>query len=318
MRIAYLLPSTKISGGISIILQHTNELLKRGHDVFLLSNEPSEEIEWFPNQVPIIHTFNSENLDILVATFWATVNDAIKIRSKRKFYFVQSDERLFYRDLETRIKVHQTYVKCLEFLTEAKWIQEFLKIEFHHDSYYIPNGIDPLFFYKTNFEPHPKRILLEGAIDLELKGVEIAYEAVKDLNCEIWMVSNSGKPKPHWKISKFFENVQFLQMKNIYSSCDVLLKMSLIEGLSGPPLEAMACGCPVVLGHCKGYEYIIPNWNGVIVPAKDIIAAKKAVLKILFDDSLRNKLIKNGYETAKKWSWDSSMNKLEEIFIATK
>ena len=43
-------------------------------------------------------------------------------------------------------------------------------------------------------------------------------------------------------------------MYEIYNQCDVLLKMSKVEGVFGPPLEMMACGGTCVVGNVSGYD----------------------------------------------------------------
>ena len=72
-----------------------------------------------------------------------------------------------------------------------------------------------------------KRILIEGPINSPFKGIADSYESVKDLDCEIWFVSNDGKPKQHWRHDKFLEKVPMTDMHKVYSSCDILLKMSI-------------------------------------------------------------------------------------------
>jgi len=322
-KVVYILPSNKISGGVAVIIKHANMLRDNGYNVFLLSVSESESpwVVWVENNVPIfsiksIAKHMLEDIDILIMTFWETVKIARTIKANRKIYFVQSDERKFYDSSEKIKQVQSTYVKGFEYITEAKWIQEWLKKEFGIQAYYVPNGIDQNLFYKTEcIEKKTKlRVLLEGALTIPFKGVADAYQAVKDLNCEIWIVSNDGVPPRNWRYNKFFNSVPMSKMREIYSSCDVMLKMSRIEGFFGPPMEAMACGCAVVVGKCTGYdEYIISGHNALVVEQGDIHGATQAVKRLLENVSMRNKLISNGYETVKQWPWKNTLNNLEIV-----
>lgn len=323
-KIAYLLPGTGISGGIAVILQHANRLLEKGYDVFLISQNLEEEIDWFPNRVPIYslktrRTYLFNNIDILIATSWDTVvNITMKnlIDTNRIIYFVQSDERRFFEEEDMKKLVHQTYEMKYEYMTEARWIQKWLKSEFGHEAHYVPNGLDDEIFYNTDqiVKKEKVRVLLEGPIVISFKGVEDAYEAVKDLDCEIWIISSAGSPKSDWRYDKFFERVPINQMREIYSSCDILLKMSRVEGFFGPPMEAMACGCSVVTGKCTGYdEYIYNEQNALVVNMGDVKGAKQAVARLINDKKLREKLIQNGYQTIKNWKWSRSIRFLEDI-----
>lgn len=323
LKIAYIVPSVGISGGLAVVLRHVNMLKEEGHDVLLISFNPHPKTNsWFQNSVPVVQLTSKnmkllENIDILVATHWSTAFFMDLHPSRRKVYFVQSDERRFDPDDKEAVGlVHLSYAIDSEYMTEAIWIQKWLNNEFGHQSYYVPNGLDPDVFHQTTpLEPKGEkpRVLIEGAIDVWFKGMDDAYAAVKDLDCELWVISCQGKPRPGWKYDRFFECVPLGEMKKIYSSCDVFLKMSKVEGFFGPPMEAMACGCAVVVGKVTGYdEYIENRHNALVVDQGDIENAKKAVGKLIENEELRKKLVANGLETAKSWTWD----KTKELLLA--
>ena len=211
MKIVYIIPNCDVSGGIAIICQHANRLLKRGHDVFLVSEKGAHRIDWFPNQnVPIL-TLNQypRGVDILVATAWSTSFKSVDLSAKQKFYFVQSDETRFFE--ENSINQYfsaLTYLLNVNYLTEAKWIKKWLLEDFNHNAALIPNGLDKSIFYPDNpFAPKGEktRILLEGAIGIPYKGMNEAFKVIEDLDVEVWCVSSLGKPKPGWHCDRFFE-----------------------------------------------------------------------------------------------------------------
>jgi glycosyltransferase involved in cell wall biosynthesis len=323
-KIVFILPSVGISGGIGVVFKHADMLLQRGHDVTILNIGHRNNGDWFPNrQTPIIHVddindYSLKNIDLLFATEWSTVSFLDKIPSNRKLYFVQSDERRFHEDPELISLVHSTYNKDIEYLTEAHWIRHMLRTEFQKDSYYVPNGLDSKIFYKCEplkeKENTRKRVLLEGPICIPFKGMADCYAAVEGLDCEIWIVSSAGRPPSDWKYDCFFEAVPFMEMRKLYSSCDIFIKMSRVEGFFGPPLEAMACGCSVVVGKVTGYdEYIIDEFNALVVEQGDVLGARYAVEKLLNNEDLRLSLIDNGYKTSKKWTWEQSSRCMLEI-----
>jgi O-antigen biosynthesis protein len=322
LKICYIIPGTSISGGIAVVMQHTNRLLKEGYDVSVFSQDLKTNIDWFPGQkvpiYPIDREYYKKNIDVLVATSWSTAPSMDKMQAVRKIYFVQSDERRFFEESRRKELINETYKIDCEYMTEAKWIQKWLKEEFNRDAHYVPNGLDEKIFFKTdpierNMSGRP-RVLLEGAIDVPYKGMEDAYRAVSELDCEIWIVSNQGKPKPTWRCDRFFENLPIDEMKRVYSSCDIFLKMSRVEGFFGPPLEAMACGCAVVVGKVTGYdEYIKDDCNALVVEQGDIEGARDAVNKLISDKRLMERIIQGGYETAKNWNWGRSTKLLIDI-----
>lgn len=318
-KIAYLIPTCDLYGGILVVCQHANELLKRGYDVLLLTTDNSREITWFSDQqVKILPYLKCpKDIDILIGVFWSSVSYITKfIPAKRKIYFVQADESKFHPENSFSSKeVLKTYHLNYEYMTQSRWIQTWLEKEFGHKAYYVPNGLaEDALNIQTDRKKNQVRVLLEGAIDIPLKGMEEAFLAVKDLNCEVWCVSSAGIPKSNWRCDVFLGKLPVNQMKHIYSQCDILLKLSKIEGFGLPPLEMMACGGACVVSDVNGHhEYVIDGYNALVVEPENIPAAREAVKKLIEDPELRIKLSAHGIETAKKWTLERTIDTLEDV-----
>lgn len=322
MKIAYLIPGCGVSGGIAVVCQHANRLRRRGHTVYLVSESDERHIAWFPDQqVPIVglQDFPVE-LDVLVATSWSTSFRVAMLPARHKFYFVQSDETRFHPP--GSVWQHMTrlsYAIGFNYLTEARWIRQWLRDGFGHEATLVPNGLDETLFHPADpIEPKGARprILLEGAIALPYKGMREAFAAVRDLDAEIWCVSSLGKPEPGWRCDRFFEQVPLTEMRRVYSSCDILLKLSRVEGFFGPPMEMMACGGAVVVGAVTGHdEYIVDGVNALVVDPLQPAQAEAAIRHILDDEALRQRLVENGRRTATEWRWEPSIDVLEQRFL---
>jgi O-antigen biosynthesis protein len=321
MKIAYLIPGCGVSGGIAVVCQHVNRLQSRGYKVLLVSETNDKVIDWFPNQlVPIISLADyPNNVDILVATAWSTSFRVALLEAKHKFYFVQSDETRFHEaDSAWEHITRLSYKIDFNYITEARWIKKWLLDGFGHSALLVPNGLDQKIFFPTKpISPRGKktRVLLEGAIGLPYKGMRQAFEAVEHLDVEVWCVSSYGKPEKSWKCDRFFEHVPMTNMRQVYSSCDILLKLSQVEGFFGPPMEMMACGGAVVVGRVTGYdEYIVDEFNALVVDALDPLQAANAIQRLIDDPLLKEKLVINGSKTALEWEWDTSIDALENHF----
>lgn len=322
MKIAYLIPGCGVSGGIAVVCQHVNRLKNRGHDVLLISENDERVIDWFPNQLVQIVGLDDvpDDLDALVATAWSTAFRVAVLPAKHKFYFVQSDETRFHpKNSAWEHITRLTYSIAFNYITEARWIKQWLSDSFGHDATLVPNGLDDkLFFPAEPLVPkgNKPRVLLEGAIGLPYKGMAEAFEAVQDLDVEVWCVSSYGKPDKSWKCDRFFERVPMTDMKRVYASCDILLKLSRVEGFFGPPMEMMACGGVAVVGRVTGYdEYIEDEVNALVVDANKPLEAAQALKRLIENENLRNRLEKNGRITAENWQWEPSIDILEREFI---
>ena len=86
-----------------------------------------------------------------------------------------------------------------------------------------------------------------------------------------------------------------------YSQIDVFVHPSLRDGLPNALLEAMACERPVVATPVGGVlDVVKDSENGLIVPANDADSLSNAILKLLEDQPLRNRLGKAARETIQK------------------
>ncbi|WIE48882.1 glycosyltransferase [Pseudomonas sp. GM17] len=325
-KIAFLLAGLGISGGAAVVLKHVSLLIEEGHDAFVIDLGGYGDVDWFGNPAIRVYRMSEisecgvDNIDMLFATFWTTVEWLDKIPAKRKLYLVQSDERLFYEEQSLKDRVAETYSKDVEYVGIAKWIVSFLQDEFGRSAVYLPNGIDTALFYPDipleEKNPNRLRILIEGPISVPFKGVTEAYTAVSELDCELWIVSSDGVPESNWRYDRFFQKVKQEDMRRIYSSCDILLKMSRVESFAYPPLEAMACGCTVVIMDVNGgIEYAVDGENVLKVNKGDVFGARLAVKKLMNDSLLRSRLQQSGFNTVKSWSWEPAKKVLSGLTL---
>lgn len=88
---------------------------------------------------------------------------------------------------------------------------------------------------------------------------------------------------------------------------------SLYEGFGIPPLEAMACGIPVIASDVSSLPEVLGD-AGILVPPKDAERLKEAMLLLLSDESMRQRCTEAGLLQAKKFTWEKSAEKLVGIY----
>jgi glycosyltransferase involved in cell wall biosynthesis len=322
MRIAYVLPDVAISGGAAVVFQHANRLARRGHEVFVASLGRAEAASWFPDQsVPVVRrTDLTPDLDVLIATSWPTAYEIAAMPAKAKCYFVQADETTFYRPGSPLAHAALlSYLMDIHFLTMASWMQKWLNERFGKKADLIPNGVDTEVFYssgRTDRDRKRPRILIEGAFALPSKGMKEAFEAVRDVDAEVWCVSSYGRPDSSFRYDRFLERVPAREMREVYSSCDILVKLTKSESFGLPPLEMMACGGVCVVSRVKGHEeYVKDGENGLMVAPGDVQGARAAVMRLIEDRVLRERLRANGLETAAARAWEPAIDLLETSLL---
>ncbi|NMB85636.1 MAG: glycosyltransferase family 4 protein [Methanothrix sp.] len=91
----------------------------------------------------------------------------------------------------------------------------------------------------------------------------------------------------------------------LYNLCRLFIYPSWHEGFGLPPLEAMACGAPVIAANASSLPEVIGRDDALFDPhSNDAIAAK--IKEVLTDNAFRSELIHHGLVQAKKFSWDES------------
>ncbi len=134
--------------------------------------------------------------------------------------------------------------------------------------------------------------------------------------------------KKGWYFEGLFKLVAELNLKNkiiftgyveeknlpaLYSGAKAFVFPSLYEGFGLPPLEAMACGAPVISSSTSSMPEVIGQ-AGILISPKDERVWAQNILKILRDKGLARTLSQMGLRQAKKFSWEETARKTIEVY----
>lgn len=332
MKIVFLIPKSGIGGGNYVVNQHALWAQEAGHDVTIatLSRDSPYEHVWHP-AIPFLHFKPIDELadiqfDIAIATFWSTALELHDLKAHQYVNFIQSIESRFYGSeaVQLRALIDSIYTLKLPVLTEATWIKQYLEKEYGSRCKLVRNGIR-----KDLYEPHGPcvskrqagrlRVLVEGpfgAIKNTARAMATARRAGAD---DIWLLTTSDIP---WypRASRIFSNVPIEQVPPIYRSCDAIVKLSLVEGMFGPPLEMFHCGGTAVVYDVSGHdEYIVNDKNALVAPMHDEARVIESIRRLREDAPLLARLKEGALEAAAAWpSWEVSsrqfMVALEQLY----
>ena len=159
------------------------------------------------------------------------------------------------------------------------------------------------------------RVLVEGPLGVDFKNVARTIRLVKQSQVdEIWFLT--GGPLKHYiGVDKVFSMLPKDQTPAIYRSCDVIVKLSYIEGMFGPPLEMFHCGGTAIVYDVNGHdEYIKHEKNGLVVKTGDEKAVVAAINRLASDETLLNDLKRGAELTAADWpDWPSCSERLHQV-----
>ena len=103
------------------------------------------------------------------------------------------------------------------------------------------------------------------------------------------------------------------ELPAMYSAADLLATPSFYEGFGLPPLEAMACGTPVIVSDVSSLPEVVGE-AGLRIDPGDADALADAILRLVEDSALRESLRKAGFAQARKFTWDKAARELLAVY----
>jgi len=331
-----------------VINQISNGLVERGHNVSIIVPRGSANLR-LPIKAKVInpgYAFNNHYLsaainlpllifavpkcDVIICTFSITAYFAFiaaKIKRAIPYNFIQNHESplldgligsrlalMLYRIL-TKISYHLP----LKMLVNSRWTADMCKVKQYR---IIHPCVDHRIFNSNRSNDRcsrQKKILAVGKKQpwKGLSDLLLALDTVyKKIDFKLIIISPDKIDTEYPFIEKVIKIEDDKELAQLYRQSHLFVSSSWFEGFGLPPLEAMACGTPVVLTDSGGVrEYAIDGYNCLIVPPRQPKKLAQAIITVLKNDKLAAKIAKNGIETAKRFQWENTINKLERILL---
>lgn len=322
MRVAFLTQDLQLSGGVGVVVEHAAQLARRhGIDVTLVLTGARSEPDWAFRGLEHLHVVALEDaaalrFDVAVSTWWETADFLFDLDAGRYASFVQSLEDRFYLPEEAeRTAAALTLDLPVRFVTEARWIARALEAQQPGNRVLlVRNGIaKDVFVAPREVAPRargPLRVLVEGSERIAFKGVGEALAAAAAMSepHELTLVTpDRDGPDPAGP-DRVLRAVGHREMAELYGEHDVVLKLSRVEGMFGPPLEGFHRGATCVVTPVTGHEeYVEHRVNGLVVDWDDARATTRALDLLARDRVLLHELRCGALATARAWpSWEQA------------
>lgn len=348
--VAIVLPYVPVNpvGGVIVVFQYAEELLKRGNNVFIYYKT---DMIWnnkfiylpkfirkmvaqyatlkFPNwyglnkgikKYSLFEKSDIKNHDIIIATGIETAEivSSLPNTAGDKFYFIQGFENWGYDDNQ----VLESYKLGMNNIVISKWLSNIVEKETGKKPFYVPDGIDNKIFYvDPNQVREPYSITFHYRKD-EYKGCIYAIRAVESLkveypNLNVTIVSKEKRTDviPEW--CHYVENATLDEVAKINNRSQIFICSSISEGFGLPGLEAMACGCALcTTDYLGGKEYAKDEYNCLVSPIKNVELMVKNI-KLMFENKeLREFIVQNGIKTAMEFSGEKSADKFINVLFS--
>jgi len=164
----------------------------------------------------------------------------------------------------------------------------------------IPRLVEAFAVVRGELENHP----VYGDLRLVIIGDELSrYPAVRRAVVQSRMANSV----------RFLGFVPFDTLRVFYESAAAFVFPSLYEGFGLPPLEAMACGTPVVTSNVSSLPEVVGE-AAMIVNPENVFDIARGIKEVLLDDELRRRLIESGLRQAQSFSWERTASEVLETY----
>ena len=102
-------------------------------------------------------------------------------------------------------------------------------------------------------------------------------------------------------------------LRALYSSCRAFVYPSLYEGFGLPPLEAMACGAPVIASRISALQETLSE-AAILVEPHDVQTLSRTIIDVLKDERRRAAMREAGIKHAAKFSWDTAAKLTHDLY----
>jgi len=181
----------------------------------------------------------------------------------------------------------------------------------------VRHGLDrPFFFYVSRLE-HP------GKNHVRLIEAFSAFKARTGLPHLLALAGSdwAGTETIHAAAARspYREDIRFLgyvpdeSLAGLYRAALAAVHPSLYEGFGFPPVEAMACGCPVLTTHGGALAEVCGE-AGLIVNPEDVFGMASGLGQLAADERLRQQLIEVGLRNAARFDWQTCAAKTCEVY----
>ncbi len=112
---------------------------------------------------------------------------------------------------------------------------------------------------------------------------------------------------------RFLGFVPIDMLRAFYKNAAAFVFPSLYEGFGLPPLEAMACGTPVVTSNLSSLPEVVGDAAMVVNP-ENVFDIARGIREVLLDEFLRRRCVRLGLEQLKRFSWRQTAEQVAETY----
>jgi glycosyltransferase involved in cell wall biosynthesis len=329
IKIAYLVASNTLSGGLRVICQQAEELSRRGYPVSLVCPDPQPEwcilhfAQWNTSSFQSSEVL--ENADIHIATFWSTVSSAVRHYKGPVLHLCQGYEADFSFYDSVKGEIESAYAKSTHKLAVSPHVAARLQTLGYAPVTDIGQTFDPLEFPPSEsrcFGDTEPTILLVGIFEADVKGIRealMALDLMKRAGVKFRLTRVSPYAQSQEEIAIFpadnyFVHIPTKQMACLYREANLFIGPSHAEeGFGLPVLESLSSGLPVVLSDTPAHQHIARS-AAEFFKCSNICSLAESVSSLLVSEKRQRILSRMGPIEANRFRTSDVIDNLIAVF----
>jgi len=196
----------------------------------------------------------------------------------------------------------------------------------------VPHGVDPIFCPAEDGRPLEVPYLLYVGSEHPRKNLPFLFRVFREVKrdfpfLKLVKVGRAGGAESDFR-SQTLKAIRELglegeviiydfmpqeQLARFFVHAEAFVFPSLYEGFGWPPLEAMACGTPVVASKATSIPEVVGE-DGLLCAPDRLEEWVTAVERLLTDRSLKEELRLRGLERARRFSWEEAARRTLEVY----
>ncbi|NOV04260.1 glycosyltransferase family 4 protein [Paenibacillus planticolens] len=336
MKIVIPAADLHIGGGCKVLVDIAGALTNRGHEVEVVIPQTATVKYSIPCKLTVVPKLDKAYIpygDIILPNFYTTFQSAFEAWPEQTVRLSLGFEPLWVPNREAAL---WTYAQNVPVISISSWLDQQIYDHVGRRSTIVSLGIDPLVFRPQGPRMKPLQSQKSGKVilyiardrdDYALKGFDDFYACMEIIKNEyagdyvVYLICPDGEISlgELYIPERIFYPINEHEMAKLYRTADVFVASSWFEAFSLPPLEAMACGTPVVTTNSGGVMDFCSHMDSAYVTKpRDPRGLAQGICAVLSDRHLAEKLALGGKAAAARLTKArferNIVNVLEDIF----
>lgn len=324
-------------GGISTIFRFINYLAQQGvRSRVVIYDNPEVDLEELDKEIkrafPTIKNLDLEALspkqkvdklpptDIAFCTFWVSAYFLLKFnQTKRKYYFIQDYEPLFYAAGATYALAESTYRFGFKGIVNTPGLLAAVNKRHGMEGISFVPAVDRTIYYPPASKRENKKIRIffyarpqnpRNAFSL---GVQIIKQLKLKYRDQIEVVTAGANWKERryglWNVVRNEGLIKTLpEVAGLYRTCDIGFVYMLSKHPSYQPFEFMATGVATVTNNNEDNLWFLRHEENCLLAEPSAKAMVEQISRLIEDEQLRSRIAENGLKTVENdWDWQTQV-----------